>query len=75
MAAQEARSQGIGYRRKHLEYYDDKPIHYGILFAVPFTRFNIKHSNDFISKRFGVCYPVAHKCGIPDGFHDQCVSK
>ncbi len=50
MAAQEARSQGIGYRRKHLEYYDDKPIHYGILFAVPFTRFNIKHNNDFVSK-------------------------
>ncbi|SDG36967.1 probable protein-translocating porin PorT [Dyadobacter soli] len=50
MAAQEARSQGIGYRRKHLEYYDDKPIHYGILFAVPFTRFNIKHSNDFVPK-------------------------
>ncbi len=50
MAAQEAQSQGIGYRRKHLEYYDDKPIHYGILFAVPFTRFNIKHSNDFATK-------------------------
>nr|WP_310589821.1 porin family protein [Dyadobacter sp.] len=50
MAAQEAQSQGIGYRRKHLEYYDDKPIHYGILFAVPFTRFNIKHSNDFVTK-------------------------
>lgn len=50
MAAQEAQSQGIGYRRKHLEYYDDKPIHYGILFAVPFTRFNIKHNNDFVTK-------------------------
>ncbi|NIJ55663.1 type IX secretion/gliding motility protein PorT/SprT [Dyadobacter arcticus] len=50
MIAQESQAQGVGYRRKHLEYYDDKPIHYGILFAVPFTRFNIKHSNDFIPK-------------------------
>ncbi|WP_445438737.1 type IX secretion/gliding motility protein PorT/SprT [Dyadobacter fanqingshengii] len=50
MAAQEVRSQGIGYRRRHLEFYDDKPIHYGILFGVPFTRFNVKHNNDFVSK-------------------------
>ncbi|TLV00150.1 type IX secretion/gliding motility protein PorT/SprT [Dyadobacter luticola] len=50
LTAHETHAQGIGYRRKHLEYYDDKPIHYGILFAVPFTRFNIKHSNDFIPK-------------------------
>ena len=49
MSVQDVKSQGIGYRRRHLEYYDDKPIHYGILFAVPFTRFNIKHSNDFLS--------------------------
>ena len=50
MTAQEVKSQGIGYRRRHLEFYDDKPIHYGILFGVPFTRFNIKHNNDFVSK-------------------------
>ena len=43
-------AQGIGYRRKHLEYYDDKPIHYGILFAVPFTRFNVSHNADYVSK-------------------------
>ena len=47
---QEVRSQGVGYRRRHLEFYDDKPIHYGILFAVPFTRFNIRHSQDFVPK-------------------------
>jgi len=50
IAAQDVMAQGIGYRRRHLEYYDDKPIHYGILFAVPFTRFNIKHSKDFNTK-------------------------
>jgi hypothetical protein len=50
LTVQEIQAQGVGYRRKHLEYYDDKPIHYGILFAVPFTRFNIKHSSDFIPK-------------------------
>jgi hypothetical protein len=47
---QEVKSQGIGYRRKHLEYYDDKPIHYGILFGVPFTHFKIQHSDDFLSQ-------------------------
>nr|WP_229254393.1 outer membrane beta-barrel protein [Dyadobacter sp. NIV53] len=47
---QEISAQGIGYKRKHLEYYDDKPIHYGILFAVPFTRFTLKHNNDFVTK-------------------------
>jgi hypothetical protein len=50
LTAQEMNAQGTGYRRKHLEYYDDKPIHYGILFAVPFTRFNIRHNSDFVSK-------------------------
>ena len=47
---QETCAQGIGYKRKHLEYYDDKPIHYGILFAVPFTRFNITHNDDYVNK-------------------------
>lgn len=50
LAVQEVSAQGIGYRRRHLEYYDDKPIHYGILFAVPFTRFNITHSADYVPK-------------------------
>ncbi|MCE7062541.1 porin family protein [Dyadobacter sp. CY343] len=49
-AVQDIKAQGLGYRRKHLEYYDDKPIHYGILFAVPFTRFNVKHNSDFLAK-------------------------
>lgn len=46
---QEAVSQGQGYRRKHLEFYDDKPIHYGILFAMPFTRYAIKHNEQFMT--------------------------
>ncbi|CAG5012251.1 hypothetical protein DYBT9275_05138 [Dyadobacter sp. CECT 9275] len=45
-----ATSQGLGYRRKHLEYYDDKPLHYGILFAIPFTRYNFSHSDDFLTR-------------------------
>jgi hypothetical protein len=44
----EAKSQGTGYVRRHLEFYDDKPIHYGFLFAVPVTRFNIQHSDKFL---------------------------
>lgn len=43
-----AMSQGQGYQRKHLEYYDDKPIHYGILFAAPFARYNVKFNKDFL---------------------------
>lgn len=45
--SQEVEAQGQGYVRRHLEYYDDKPIHYGILFAVPMTRYNIRHSDSF----------------------------
>lgn len=37
-------------RRKHLEYYDDKPIHYGILFAVPFTDYRFSHNSTFMDK-------------------------
>jgi hypothetical protein len=50
MTVQEIKAQGTGYRRRHLEFYDDKPIHYGILFAVPFTRFNIKHNTNFVTQ-------------------------
>ena len=50
ITVQELQAQGIGYKRKHLEFYDDKPIHYGILFAVPFTRFTLRHNDDFVSK-------------------------
>lgn len=46
--SQEVKAQGQGYKRRHLEYYDDKPIHYGILFAMPFTSYNIRHSDSFI---------------------------
>ncbi len=37
-----------GVKRKHLEYYDDKPLHYGILFAVPFTKYNFEHNDHFL---------------------------
>ena len=45
--AHDSRAQGQGYKRRHLEFYDDKPIHYGFLFAVPFTRFNFQRSESF----------------------------
>ncbi|GHB83224.1 type IX secretion/gliding motility protein PorT/SprT [Persicitalea jodogahamensis] len=47
-AVDRAQAQGKGYVRRHLEFYDDKPIHYGFLFAVPVTRFNIQHSDKFL---------------------------
>lgn len=43
-------AQSSSYFRKHLEYYDDKPIHYGFLFALPITRFNIVHNNNFLTQ-------------------------
>ena len=41
--------QGYAYKRKHLEHYDDKIIHYGFFFAAPSTRFTVKHSPEFVS--------------------------
>jgi hypothetical protein len=68
IAAQDCMAQGLGYRRKHLEYYDDKPIHYGILFAVPFTRFNIKHNNDFLSKDSAFVIQSPNRASFRFGF-------
>lgn len=47
-AIDRAQAQGTGYVRRHLEFYDDKPIHYGFLFALPVTRFNVRHSDKFM---------------------------
>ena len=47
--SQEVKAQGQGYVRRHLEYYDDKPIHYGILFAMPLAKYNIRRSEAFAS--------------------------
>ncbi|WP_019988494.1 outer membrane beta-barrel protein [Rudanella lutea] len=44
-----AHAQGYGYQRKHLEFYDDKPIHYGFFFAMPVTRFNVKYSPAYVN--------------------------
>lgn len=48
LVSYEGKSQGVGYVRRHLEFYDDKPIHYGFLFALPVTRFNLQHSDKFL---------------------------
>ncbi|AYQ34931.1 outer membrane beta-barrel protein [Runella sp. SP2] len=45
-----ANAQTSSYYRKHLEHYDDKPVHYGFLFALPVTRFGIVHSNTFLTQ-------------------------
>jgi hypothetical protein len=42
-------AQELKYRPKYQEGYEDKNIHYGFLFALPSTRFNLTHSNDFLS--------------------------
>ncbi|GAB2763377.1 hypothetical protein GCM10027275_00470 [Rhabdobacter roseus] len=48
LTIQESKAQGTGYVRRHLEFYDDKPIHYGFLFAMPVTRFNIQRSDQYL---------------------------
>ncbi|MBC3788199.1 porin family protein [Spirosoma utsteinense] len=37
------------YVVKHLERYDDKPIHYGFFFAAPITRFSVGYSPAFVN--------------------------
>jgi hypothetical protein len=37
------------YVRKHKENYDDKPIHFGFYYALPFTRYNVTYKPDFVS--------------------------
>lgn len=49
LAMGQARAQGYAYFRKHLEFYDDKPIHYGFFFAMPVTRFNVKYSPTYVN--------------------------
>lgn len=45
----QSRAQGYAYFRKHLEFYDDKPVHYGFFFAMPVTRFSIKYSPAYVN--------------------------
>ncbi len=49
VAVSQSRAQGYAYFRKHLEFYDDKPIHYGFFFAMPVTRFAIKYSPAYVN--------------------------
>ncbi len=42
-------AQELKYRPKYQENYEDKDIHYGFLFALPSTRFNVMHSNEFLA--------------------------
>ncbi len=40
--------QGKGYVRKHLEFYDDKPLHFGFLFAMPVTRYSVRTDDSYV---------------------------
>lgn len=45
-----AQAQGsYKYVVKHLEHYDDKEIHYGFFFAMPVSRFSVRHSPEFLT--------------------------
>jgi hypothetical protein len=47
--ADSVQAQGYAYFRKHLEFYDDKPIHYGFFFAMPVTRFTVRYSENYVN--------------------------
>lgn len=68
ISTQDAYSQGQGYRRKHLEYYDDKPIHYGILFAMPTTRYKIQHNSNFMTSDTAVSIQAPRNTAFRMGF-------
>ncbi len=44
---QESAAQGLGYKRRHLEHYDDKPVHYGFHFSLPVSRYRFTHADNF----------------------------
>jgi len=44
---QETEAQGLGYKRRHLEHYDDKPLHYGFHFSLPVSRYKFTHADNF----------------------------
>lgn len=45
-----SQAQTMQYFRKNLEYYDDKPIHFGYLMGLPLTRFHFVHGDDFLTQ-------------------------
>ncbi|MDR6193482.1 porin family protein [Siphonobacter sp. SORGH_AS_0500] len=49
LMVQKTFAQNTLYKRKHLEFYDDKMVHYGFFFGVPNTRFQIKHNEAYNS--------------------------
>lgn len=42
-----AHGQGLGYKRRHLEHYDDKVLHYGFNFSLPMSRYRFVHSDEY----------------------------
>jgi Outer membrane protein beta-barrel domain len=40
-------AQRTVYERIYQEHYEDKPIHYGFFFALPMSRYNISHNDNF----------------------------
>jgi len=49
LAHQNSFSQSAKYIPKHQQHYEDKAIHYGFLFALPYTRFRFTHSEHYVT--------------------------
>lgn len=68
LAAVPAQAQTYQYKRKFLEHYDDKLIHFGFFFAMPSTRFNIKHSDAFVPADSAFRITSPNRSGFQVGF-------
>lgn len=51
-----------------MEFYDDKPIHYGFLFAMPVTRFAIRHSDTFLESDSAFALQSPNQASFRMGF-------
>ncbi|WP_266363474.1 type IX secretion/gliding motility protein PorT/SprT [Tellurirhabdus rosea] len=58
----------VRYRRVHQEGYDDKVVHYGFLFALPVTRFNVKYSDAYVTQDSAYQLYSPSKAGFRVGF-------
>lgn len=67
-AAGKVGAQNTIYQRKHLEFYDDKKVHYGFFFGIPNTRYTIKHNEQFNQPDTVLSANSANSIGFRMGF-------
>lgn len=68
LAGVSAQAQNKLYKRQFTEFYDDKTVHYGFFFALPMTRFNVRHSNAFVANDSTTAITSPTQAGFRMGF-------